>query len=177
MEWLRGRRCGDSTSRRRAASVLPSAARSIFAPTTARHGPEWFASSRSSHRGHRMTEYAPALGLDASNPFQAFQNLMPYRVQDILLVSSLYDSFTLQEDGRLNELIVGEFLELSLHQSPGLTHVARASEALELARREPRFNLIITAPQPGDLDATRLAREVKRAGLDVPVVMLAFDNN
>ena len=43
---------------------------------------------------------------------------MPYRVQDILLVSSLYDSFTLEQDGRLNELIVGEFLELSLHQTP-----------------------------------------------------------
>ena len=55
---------------------------------------------------------------------------MPYRVQDILLVSSLYDSFTLQEDGRLNELIVGEFLELSLHQTPGLNHVSSATEAL-----------------------------------------------
>lgn len=114
---------------------------------------------------------------DTGSPFQAFQNLMPYRVQDILLVSSLYDSFTLQEDGRLNELILSEFLELSLHQTPGITHVASAAEALAMASAERRFNLILTAPHPGDMDAAALAREVKRRGLDVPVVLLAFDNN
>jgi len=109
--------------------------------------------------------------------YQAFQSLMPFRVQDILLVSSLYDAFTLQEDGRLNELILGEFLELSLHHTPGLTHVASGAEALRLARAERRFNLIITAPHPGDMDAAELAREVRRTGLDLPVVVLAFDNN
>lgn len=111
------------------------------------------------------------------NPLQAFQDLMPFRVQNILLVSSLYDSFTLQEDGRLDELILGEFLELSLHQTPGLTHVASAREALEMAKAESRFNLIVTVPEPGDMDASELAREVRAAGLDVPVVVLAFDNN
>ena len=115
--------------------------------------------------------------LDASSPFQAFQNLMPWRVQDILLVSSLYDSFTLQEDGRLNELILGEFLELSLHHTPGITHVSRGAEALALARAERRFNLILTTPQLGDMDATQLAREVRAAGLDTPVVVLAYDNS
>src|SRR5881628_4276762 len=109
----------------------------------------------------------PVTPPDASSPFQAFQSLMPWRVQDILLVSSLYDSFTLQEDGRLNELILGEFLELSLHQTPGLTHVASATQALEMAKAERRFNLIITVPDPGDLDATALAREVRSAGLEI----------
>ena len=114
---------------------------------------------------------------DASNPYQAFQNLMPFRVQDILLVSSLYDSFTLQEDGRLNELIAGEFLELSLHHTPGLVHVSSGREALALARAEPRFNLILTTLRTADMDATRLAAEVRDAGLDVPVVAMAYDNN
>src|SRR5437867_1035313 len=114
---------------------------------------------------------------DPSNPYQAFQNLMPFRVQNILLVSSLYDSFTLQEDGRLNELILGEFLELSLHHTPGLTHVASGAQALDLARREPRFNLILTTLRTADLDAAQLAREVKRAHLGVPVVAMAYDNN
>jgi CheY-like chemotaxis protein len=115
--------------------------------------------------------------LQGRDSFQGFQDLMPYRVQDILLVSSLYDSFTLQEDGRLNELILGEFLELSLHHTPGLTHVASGAEALERAERERRFNLIITTIQLGDMDASQLAREVKRRGLDAAVVVLAYDNN
>jgi CheY-like chemotaxis protein len=117
------------------------------------------------------------MAVEPGDAYQAFQHLMPFRVQDILLVSSLYDAFTLQEDGRLNELILGEFLELSLHHTPGLTHVSGAAEALRLAQSERRFNLIITAPHPGDMDASQLAREVRRTGLDVPVVVLAFDNN
>ena len=121
--------------------------------------------------------HEPLVTTTAGGPFQAFQDLMPYRVQDILLVASLYDAFTLQEDGRLNELILGEFLELSLHQTPGLTHVSSAREALELAKAESRFNLIVSVPEPGDMDAAELARQVKAAGLDVPVVVLAFDNS
>lgn len=109
-------------------------------------------------------------------PFQGFQELMPFRVHDILLVSSLYDSFTLQEDGRLNELILGEFLELSLHHTPGITHVSSGAEALALAGSESRYNLILTTIHLGDMDAAELAREVKRRGLDVPVVVLAYDN-
>jgi len=102
---------------------------------------------------------------------------MPFRVQDILLVSSLYDSFTLQEEGRLNELLLGEFLKLSLQQIPALTHVSSGAAALARAEAEHRFNLILTTINLGDMDASQFAREVKRRGLDVPVVVLAHDNN
>ncbi len=95
-----------------------------------------------------------------------FQDLMP----------SLYDSFTLQEDGRLNELILSEFLDLNLHATPGITHVSRGAQALELARAQSRFNLIVTTPHPGDMDADQLAHAVREAGLDVPVVVLAYDH-
>ncbi|MBZ5615796.1 MAG: histidine kinase [Acidobacteriia bacterium] len=100
---------------------------------------------------------------------------MPFKVQNILLVSSLYDSFILREDGRLNELLIDESLELNLHQIPEITHVSSCAEALELARSQPQFNLIVTNLAVGDMDAAQLAREVKRAGLDVPVVVLAYD--
>ena len=45
--------------------------------------------------------HAPDPVIDAGRLFEGFENLMPFRVQDILLVSSLYDSFILREDGRL----------------------------------------------------------------------------
>lgn len=113
---------------------------------------------------------------DEPGPFHGFQDLMPYRVQDILLVSSLYDAFTLQEDGRLNELVMTEFIDLDTHHTPRLTHVSSGTEAVTLAREQRRFNLIVTTINPGDMDATRLAREVAAAGLDVPVVVLAYDH-
>ncbi len=100
---------------------------------------------------------------------------MPFRVRDILLVSSLYDSFILREDGRLNELLIGDSLELHLQHIPGITHVSSGPEALALARSEPRFNLIVTNLTVGSMSAAELARQVKQAGLDVPVVVLAYD--
>ena len=117
------------------------------------------------------------LGLMRENEpwFEGFENLMPFRVQNILLVSSLYDSFILREDGRLSELLLGESLELNLQQIPGITHVTSAAEALERVRSQPRFNLILTNLRVGDTDAAQLAREVKRQGLDIPVVVLAYD--
>jgi CheY-like chemotaxis protein len=113
--------------------------------------------------------------LDAEARLEGFDNLMPFKVQNILLVSSLYDSFILREDGRLNELLIDESLELNLQQIPGITHVSSCAEALELARSQPRFNLIVTNLAVGEMTAAQLASDVKRAGLDVPVVVLAYD--
>jgi len=116
-----------------------------------------------------------ATDIDAERLFEGFEELETFRVQNILLVSSLYDSFILREDGRLSELLIGESLELNLRHVPGVTHVSSGAEALELARAQPRFNLIVTNLHVGDMDAAQLAQEVKNAGLDVPVVVLAYD--
>src|SRR5450631_246436 len=113
--------------------------------------------------------------LDAEERFEGFENLMPFRVQNILLVSSLYDSFILREDGRLSELLIDESLELNLRQIPGITHASSCAEALDLASSNPQFNLIVTNLAVGDIDAAQLAREVRRKGLDVPVVVLGYD--
>src|SRR5674476_1686771 len=78
------------------------------------------------------------------NRFQGFQNLMRLRVRDILLVSSLYDLYLFEEDGRLYQLIRNEYQGLNLSHSPELTRVPSGSEAISLAKEENRFDLIIT---------------------------------
>ncbi|HUO97045.1 MAG TPA: PEP/pyruvate-binding domain-containing protein [Rhizomicrobium sp.] len=113
--------------------------------------------------------------IDAERRFEGFEELETFRVQNILLVSSLYDSFILREDGRLNELLIGESLELNLQHPPGIVHVSTGAEALALAKRQPRFNLIVTNLEVGDMDAAALAKAVKAAGLDIPVLVLAYD--
>lgn len=112
---------------------------------------------------------------DAEEAFEGFDRLMPFRVQDILLVSNLYDSFILREDGRLNELLIGESREMNLQQIPGITHVSNCAQALELARSQPRFNLIVTNLAVGEMNAAQLAWEVRKLDRDVPVVVLAYD--
>jgi CheY-like chemotaxis protein len=118
---------------------------------------------------------AVAAAIEREKLFEAFENLMPFRVQDILLVSSLYDSFILREDGRLNEMLIGESYELNLQHVPRITHVKTGAEALALARSDSRFNLIVTNLAVEDMSAAELANEVQRAGLEVPVVVLAYD--
>ncbi|HXY00085.1 MAG TPA: PEP/pyruvate-binding domain-containing protein [Candidatus Limnocylindrales bacterium] len=119
--------------------------------------------------------FSPLPFPDMGMQFEGFDNLMPFRVQEIMLVSSLYDSFILREDGRLNELLISESQDLHLQQIPRITHVSSCREALALAKSEPRFNLILTNLAVGDMNAAQLAHDIKAAGLQVPVVVLAYD--
>jgi CheY-like chemotaxis protein len=106
--------------------------------------------------------------------FHDYQDLMRYRIMDILLVSTPYDTFILEEAGELAERMLGEFRNLDLHYAPALTGVTSGAEALRVAR-ERRVNLIITTPHLPDMDAAELARHVRSEGMDIPVVLLAWD--
>ena len=107
---------------------------------------------------------------------QDFHDQMRYRIMDILLVASPYDSFVLEEAGQIGERVVGEFRNLDLHYGPGLTTVPTGREALELLDRgASRFNLIISGLQLSDMDGAELARRVQALGRGIPVVLLAFD--
>ena len=99
---------------------------------------------------------------------------MRYRIMDILLVASPYDSFVLEEAGHMSERVLGEFRNLDLHYGPGLTTVATGGEALALAK-ERRFGLVISALHLADMNGAELARKIAKLGRDIPVVLLAFD--
>jgi CheY-like chemotaxis protein len=110
------------------------------------------------------------------NRFQGFQNLMRLRIRDILLVSSLYDLYLFEEDGRLYELIRNEYEGFNLGYSPELTRVSSGREAIRLAKEERRFDLIVTTLHIDDMHAAHFSRLVKEEGLNIPVVLLTHDN-
>jgi len=101
---------------------------------------------------------------------------MRKRVRHILLVSSLYDSFLLTEDGYLNEALLQQFRNLNLTQNPDLIRVSTGAEALDLVRHDPHVDLVVSSLQLGDMDAVDMAEAARDAGHDVPVVVIAFDN-
>ncbi len=105
---------------------------------------------------------------------QDFHDLMRYRIMDILLVASPYDSFVLEEAGDIGERMLGEFRNLDLHYTPGITTVPTGAEALALLE-ERRFGLVISGLHLADMRGDELARRVADAELDVPVVLLGFD--
>lgn len=108
--------------------------------------------------------------------FQRFQKLMPYKIRDILLVSSLYDSYLFEEDGRLYELLRREYQGLNLNHSPELTHVSSGEEALEVLK-ENHFDLIITTLHIEDMHVIKLAESIRKTGYKLPIVLLAYDNH
>lgn len=108
--------------------------------------------------------------------FQDFHNLMSFRIRDIILVSSMYDFYLFEEDGRLYELIRREYQGLNLSNSPELVYVSSGEEALKMAKTKGRFNLIITTLHVEDMTAVRLAEKIKEEELDIPVVLLGYDN-
>lgn len=110
------------------------------------------------------------------NRFQGFQNLMRIRVSDVLLVSSLYDLYLFEEDGRLYELIRHEYEGFNLSHAPELTRVSSGKEAIALAKDEDRFDLIVTTLHIDDMHAIDFARLAKESGITVPIVLLAHDN-
>jgi CheY-like chemotaxis protein len=104
-----------------------------------------------------------------------FSDLARFRVHDILLASSLYDSFILAEDGELQEVILKEFLDLNVRHTPGITHVSTADEAVALAADRGRYNLVIASSYLGDVSARTLADRMRQTGIDTPVIGLAYD--
>ncbi len=106
--------------------------------------------------------------------FSGFHDLMHYRVREILLVSSLYDAFVLEEDGRISERIFSEYVDLNLRFIPKITRVSNAEEALgQLA--EQSFDLVITMPHVSGIPATELGNRIKKIRPGIPVIMLTYE--
>ena len=101
-----------------------------------------------------------------------YDQLMPRRVNKLLLVTSLYDSYTFIEDGRLSEMLLNEFLELGLQYPPHIQRVSTAGEALELIARED-FDLVISMPRLGDMNVREFGAAVRARAPGLPVLLLA----
>jgi len=107
---------------------------------------------------------------------QMFQKLMKFKIREILLVSSLYDSYLFEEDGRLYEQLRREYLGLNLNHTPEINHVTSATEALDLINNGEHFDLIITTLHVEDMHVVKFAKLLKDRGVNIPVVLLAYDN-
>ncbi|MCA9605258.1 MAG: hypothetical protein KC619_06675 [Myxococcales bacterium] len=106
--------------------------------------------------------------------YRRFGALMPFRVREILLISSEYDAFVLEEDGPLTERLFMRYSELNLSAAPRIIHTSTMSEALRLLR-ERRFDMVMTVLRVEDGDAATLSREVARRHPEIAVVVLVFD--
>jgi DNA-binding NarL/FixJ family response regulator len=105
---------------------------------------------------------------------EEFSALMKYRIIEILLVASHYDSFILEEDGQLTELVIEEYrnLDLNLRFAPRFTRASEAAEALRLIE-ERDFDMVITTPRLPDMEIGKLVHLIKEKDSTLPVGLIA----
>ncbi len=106
--------------------------------------------------------------------FGGFEKLMPHRIKNVLMVASLYDSFLLADDERLNEALFGEILDTTDRSTPQITRVSTAEKALERLEKKS-FDLVIAMIQIGDADMDGFVAAIKKARPDLPIVLLSFN--
>lgn len=100
-----------------------------------------------------------------------FANLMTKRIFNVLLVANPYDAFMLEDDGRIDEKIFNEYMNLSLRYPPRFTQVSTAEETWEQLRNT-MFDLVICMPGSDNSDTFDIAREIKKQYPHLPLVVL-----
>ncbi|MCF7858712.1 MAG: hypothetical protein K9N07_05230 [Candidatus Cloacimonetes bacterium] len=105
-----------------------------------------------------------------------FHELMKRKVHNILLVSTFYDAYIFEQDGRLSEQIYGEYMQLNLSTAPRITSVPTGAQALDLLETG-QFDLIITMMRIGDITPFKLSKRVKAKFPDLPILLLINISN
>ena len=123
-----------------------------------------------------MSAQKPLQPEDFDLSFKVFHELMAKKVTEILLVSSPYDAFIMEEEGRLAERIIHEYRGLNLSRPPMLTWASSAREALD-ALSQKKFDLVITMPQVDETDAYVLGNQIKSKFPDLPVFLMIQNTN
>lgn len=100
-----------------------------------------------------------------------FLNLMQRRIFNVLIIANPYDAFMLEDDGRVDEKIFSEYMQLGLRYPPSFTQVCTIEEASE-AIGKATYDLIICMPGNADNDAFDVAHSVKQITPNTPCVVL-----
>jgi hypothetical protein len=96
---------------------------------------------------------------------------MTKRIFNVLLVANPYDAFMLEDDGRIDEKIFNEYMNLGLRYPPRFIQVSTEKEAwYEL--KNTNFDLVIVMPGSDNSDTFDIARSIKVKYPDIPLVVL-----
>ena len=100
-----------------------------------------------------------------------FMNLMMRRIFNVLIVANPYDAFMLEDDGRVEEKIYNEYMQLGLRYPPTFTQVSTEEEAAQVLNTT-NVDLVICMPGNADNDAFSIARTIKAQFPDIHCVVL-----
>ncbi|MCK5301107.1 MAG: hypothetical protein KAJ21_04315, partial [Thermoplasmatales archaeon] len=116
---------------------------------------------------HKQHEDAPLKSI-------TYHDLMPFKVREILMVSSLYDAFIIEEEGLISELVTDQYQHLLLTSPPRVTRVHSGEEAL-LKLQNQSYDLVITMSKNIGMDPYKFGEKIKMKHPNIPVVLLMTD--
>ncbi|MDD4086263.1 MAG: PEP/pyruvate-binding domain-containing protein [Bacteroidales bacterium] len=101
----------------------------------------------------------------------SFTSLMRKRIYHVLLISSVYDAFILEEDGRIDEQIFNEYVSLNLRYPPGFILTSNPDEVKSILKNE-KIDLVIEMLSAEEKSTYKLAEQIKADYPDIPIVVL-----
>lgn len=100
-----------------------------------------------------------------------YHDLMPFKVKEILLISSLYDAYSIESEGRFSEHMLGQYGQLNLTSFPRITGVSSINQALKLLEQK-NFELVIYMVGVDKKTPLVICEEIKKAYPFLPIFLL-----
>jgi hypothetical protein len=104
-----------------------------------------------------------------------YHDLMNFKVKEILLISNLYDAYSIEREGRFSEHVLGHYHQLNLTSVPRITGVTTSSEAFEMLRSK-YFDLVIFMVSVDKKTPVELSRKIKKDFPSLPIFFLLNSN-
>lgn len=105
-----------------------------------------------------------------------FQELMAFKVKEILLVANLYDSYSVAREGEFFERIQGEYRQLNLYAAPRISNVGTSAEAMESLQHNMPDMVILMAGLDKKMPL-ELAQEIKQLYPELAILLLVNNNS
>lgn len=110
-----------------------------------------------------------------NNNRDLYHDLMPFKVREILIVSNLYDAYSIEKEGRFSEHMMGEYAKLNLTSLPRITGVSSLEEAVEYLHSR-HIDLVIIMVGIDKKFPIQISERIKKSFPYIPVFLLLNNN-
>lgn len=105
-----------------------------------------------------------------------YHDMSPYKVKEILLVSNLYDAFSINRDGKFSEIMLYDYGKLNLTSLPRITGVYSTEETFEQLEVKDIDMVVVTIGfnlhRP-----LKIIKKIKEKYPDLPIFILLNNTN
>ena len=105
-----------------------------------------------------------------------YHDLMPFKVKEILLISSLYDAYSIEREGRFTEHMLGQYGQLNLTSFPRITGASTISQVFTLLKQK-HFDLIIYMVGVDKQTPVVVTKQIKNKYPYIPIYLLLNNNS